>query len=69
MRAVVQRVSRASVRVEGATVAEIGPGLLVLLGVARGDTEQGADWLADKVGTGSPTRSARSASSPTPMAG
>ena len=50
MRAVVQRVSRASVRVEGATVAEIGPGLLVLLGVARGDTEQGADWLADKVG-------------------
>jgi len=50
VRAVVQRVSRASVRVEGATVAEIGPGLLVLLGVARGDTEQGADWLADKVG-------------------
>ena len=37
MRAVVQRVSRAAVRVDGATVGEIGEGLLVLLGVARGD--------------------------------
>lgn len=49
MRALVQRVSRATVRVDGAAVAEIGPGLLVLLGVARGDDEAAADRLADKV--------------------
>ena len=49
MRAVVQRVSRASVSVEGQTVGEIGPGLLVLLGVGRGDSEADADLLADKV--------------------
>ena len=46
MRAVVQRVSRASVAVEGRVVGEIGPGLLVLLGVARGDAEADADTLA-----------------------
>ena len=49
MRAVVQRVSRASVRVEGEVVAEIGAGLLVLLGVAGEDSEPDADRLADKV--------------------
>jgi D-tyrosyl-tRNA(Tyr) deacylase len=49
MRALIQRVSRASVSVEGETVATIGAGLLVLLGVARQDTEDDADWLADKV--------------------
>ena len=49
MRALVQRVSRAVVRVEGRTVAAVGPGLLVLLGVAQDDTERDADWLADKV--------------------
>jgi D-tyrosyl-tRNA(Tyr) deacylase len=49
MRAVIQRVSRASVSVGGEVVSEIGPGLLVLLGVARGDTGGQADWLADKV--------------------
>jgi D-tyrosyl-tRNA(Tyr) deacylase len=49
MRALVQRVSRASVSVEGRQVAQIGPGLLVLLGVGRGDREPQADWLADKV--------------------
>ena len=49
MRAVVQRVSRAAVRVDGAEVAAIGPGLLVLLGVAQGDDEAACDWLADKV--------------------
>jgi len=49
MRAVVQRVSRAAVRVEGRTVGEIGPGLLVLLGVAAGDGEQEARWMADKL--------------------
>ena len=49
MRALVQRVSRASVTVEGTEVAAIGPGLLVLLGVAGTDTGRDADWLADKV--------------------
>jgi D-aminoacyl-tRNA deacylase len=49
VRALVQRVDRAAVRVAGETVAEIGPGLLVLLGVKVGDTERDADWLADKV--------------------
>jgi D-tyrosyl-tRNA(Tyr) deacylase len=49
MRALVQRVSRAAVRVDGATVAAIGPGLLVLLGVTRDDDEAAADRLADKV--------------------
>jgi D-tyrosyl-tRNA(Tyr) deacylase len=49
VRALVQRVSRASVAVEGRTVASIGPGLLVLLGVAPGDQPQDADRLADKV--------------------
>ena len=49
MRALVQRVSRAAVRVDGATVGEIGPGLLVLLGVTHGDGEAACDRLADKV--------------------
>jgi D-aminoacyl-tRNA deacylase len=49
MRALVQRVSRASVDVDGERVAEIGPGLLVLLGVTHGDGEADAAWLADKV--------------------
>lgn len=49
MRALIQRVSRASVSVEGAEVAAIGSGLLVLLGVAAGDSERDVDWLADKV--------------------
>ena len=49
MRALVQRVSRAAVRVEGDEVAAIGPGLLVLLGVRVGDGEEEADRLADKV--------------------
>ncbi len=49
MRAVVQRVSEASVSVDGQLVSQIGPGLLVLLGVGRGDGEQDADLLADKV--------------------
>jgi len=49
MRALVQRVSRAAVRVRGSTVAEIGPGLLVLLGVARDDDEAAAERLAEKV--------------------
>jgi D-tyrosyl-tRNA(Tyr) deacylase len=49
MRAVVQRVSRAAVRVDGADVSGIGPGLLVLLGVARGDGESDAEQLAERV--------------------
>ena len=49
MRAVVQRVSRAAVRVDGATVADIGPGLLVLLGITHDDDEAIAERLADKV--------------------
>jgi D-tyrosyl-tRNA(Tyr) deacylase len=49
MRAVVQRVTGASVEVDGTTVGRIGPGYLVLLGVARGDTEQDVAWLADKL--------------------
>jgi len=49
MRALVQRVSRAAVRVDGRPCAEIGPGLLVLLGVAGGDDEAAAERLAAKV--------------------
>jgi D-aminoacyl-tRNA deacylase len=49
MRALVQRVSRASVSVDGQLVSAIGPGLLVLLGVTHEDTDEQADWLADKV--------------------
>ncbi len=49
MRALVQRVSRASVSVDGRRIAAIGPGLLVLLGVRDGDSEAAADRLADKV--------------------
>jgi D-tyrosyl-tRNA(Tyr) deacylase len=49
MRAVVQRVNRASVTVDGAVVGRIGEGLLVLLGVATGDDEAAADYLAGKV--------------------
>jgi D-tyrosyl-tRNA(Tyr) deacylase len=49
MRALVQRVTQASVAVDGATVAAIGPGLLVLLGVTHDDTEEIADRLAEKV--------------------
>ena len=49
MRALVQRVSRAAVRVDGATTGAIGPGLLVLLGITHDDTEADCDRLADKV--------------------
>jgi D-tyrosyl-tRNA(Tyr) deacylase len=49
MRAVVQRVTRASVRVEGAVIARIGAGLLVLVAVSRDDHEREADWLAAKL--------------------
>lgn len=49
MRALVQRVSRASVAVDGEQIAAIGPGLLVLLGVTHADDEALADRLADKL--------------------
>ena len=49
VRAVIQRVGSAAVSVDGERVAEIGPGLLVLLGVRRGDTEEQADRLARKL--------------------
>jgi D-tyrosyl-tRNA(Tyr) deacylase len=49
VRALVQRVSRAAVDVDGERVAEIGPGLLVLLGVRHEDREEHADRLAEKV--------------------
>lgn len=49
MRAVVQRVSRAAVHVDGVEAGAIGRGLLVLLGVGQGDSERDADHLADKV--------------------
>jgi D-tyrosyl-tRNA(Tyr) deacylase len=49
VRALVQRVSKAAVDVDGERVSEIGAGLLVLLGIAHEDTAQHADRLADKV--------------------
>lgn len=49
MRLLIQRVSRASVRIEGNLVAAIGPGLLVLVGIAASDTSTQADYLADKL--------------------
>ena len=49
MRAVVQRVSQASVRVDDQICGAIGPGLLVLLGVGKNDSEQDAVLLADKI--------------------
>ena len=49
MRAVVQRVSRATVRVDSKTVGEIEKGLVVLLGIRSGDTREAADYLAEKV--------------------
>lgn len=49
MRAVVQRVSRASVKVGGNITGQIADGLLVLLGVERNDLETDADYLADKI--------------------
>jgi len=49
MRAVVQRVSQCAVDVDGEKVGSIGPGLLVLLGVAKGDEPSAVDYLAEKI--------------------
>ena len=49
MRVVLQRVSRASVEVEGAVVGSIGPGFVLLVGFTDGDSEDDVRWMADKV--------------------
>ncbi len=49
MRAVVQRVREAKVEVDGRTAGDIGGGLLILLGVAKSDTRQDAEYMADKL--------------------
>ena len=49
MKAVIQRVSSASVTVDGQAVGQIAQGIMVLLGVEKGDTEAPADWLAEKI--------------------
>lgn len=49
MRAVVQRVSSAGVKVAGETVGQIGPGVLVLLGIAHGDGSTDIEWLVRKI--------------------
>ena len=49
MKAVVQRVTRAAVRVEGQTIGAIERGLLVLLGIGKSDTPATADWLINKL--------------------
>jgi D-aminoacyl-tRNA deacylase len=49
VKVVLQRVKTASVTVAGERISEIGPGLLLLVGIATGDTETEADWLANKI--------------------
>lgn len=49
MRAVIQRVSRAEVRVEGRSIARIGPGMLVLAAVSVSDTPRDISWMAEKI--------------------
>lgn len=49
MRAVVQRVREASVTVGGSKIAEIGPGLLALIGISREDTREDLEWMARKI--------------------
>jgi len=49
MKALIQRVSSASVTVDDVVVGQIGQGILVLLGVEKGDVEEKADWLAEKI--------------------
>jgi len=49
MRAIIQRVSEASVSIEGKVSGQIGPGLLVFLGIVEGDSQQEADWLVAKI--------------------
>jgi len=49
VRAVIQRVTSASVSIEGSTVGQIGRGILILLGVEKGDVEAQAEWLVEKI--------------------
>ena len=49
MRAVIQRVDHASVEIDGEVVTKIGPGLVILLGVAKGDSEEEAAYLFEKI--------------------
>jgi len=49
MKAVIQRVTSAAVTVEGNVVGQIGRGIMILLGVEKGDEEAQADWLAEKI--------------------
>ncbi|KAA3624765.1 MAG: D-tyrosyl-tRNA(Tyr) deacylase [Flavobacterium sp.] len=49
MRAVIQRVKEASVRVEGKVISQIGPGFLILLGIENEDKKEDIDWLAAKI--------------------
>ena len=49
MKAVVQRVSRASVKIDNQVVGEIGPGLLALVGVGKDDSAADADWMVKKL--------------------
>jgi D-tyrosyl-tRNA(Tyr) deacylase len=49
MRAVVQRVKKASVEVDGSIVGQIGRGILVLLGIGKGDTAGDVQWMLDKI--------------------
>ena len=49
MRAVIQRVTRASVKVDKTLFSEIGPGLMVLIGIEEADNNEDIDWLCDKI--------------------
>lgn len=49
MRAVIQRVRRAQVIIDGRTVGQIGPGLVIFLGVRKGDGQEEVDWIAEKI--------------------
>ena len=49
MRALIQRVRESSVEVSGETIASVGSGILILLGVSTADSEEDADWLAKKI--------------------
>ena len=49
MRVVIQRVREARVTVDGEVVGQIGPGLLLLVGIGRGDTEEALRWVAEKI--------------------
>ncbi len=49
MKAVIQRVKSASVRIDGVTVGSIGPGLLVLIGIRKDDAVRDMEWMADKI--------------------